>query len=51
MGNREDSYFLNIGFCVLTGCIGIFEIGVYGSSFVKKHRYWPTGIYVDVINA
>ena len=46
----EDSYFLEIGFCVVTGLIGLFERGFYVNKFVKKRRYWPTEIYINVIN-
>ena len=42
---------MDSSFYVLRGLIGIFEISVFGSSFMKKRRYWPTGIYGDGVNA
>ena len=36
-----------IGFYVLKGLIGMYEIGLYGSAVVKKHIYWSAGIYGD----
>ena len=39
------------GLCVLKGLIGMYGRGVYVSTVVKKHRYWPSGIYGDKINA
>ena len=36
--------------CVLIGLICMFYRGIYGIELLKKHRYWPTVIYVDVIN-
>ena len=39
------------GFCVLKGLVYIYDRVVYGSSLVKNCIYWPTGIYVDQINA
>ena len=38
-------------FCVLEGLIGMYDIGVYGSSLVKKRGYWPSGINGNQINA
>ena len=40
-----------IGLCVLKGLVDIYDRLVYGSSLVKNYIYWPTGIYVDQINA
>ena len=39
------------GFCVLKGFIGMYGRGVYGSAGANKRIYWPSGIYVDQINA
>ena len=37
-------------FCVLRGWFDMFERVFYVSTLVKKHRYFPTVIYVDGIN-
>ena len=45
-GDREDTYYGQWFLCV-EGVIFMFERYFYDSALVKKHKYWPTGIYGD----
>ena len=37
-------------FCVLKGLLEMRKRGVYGSTLIKKRRYWPRGVSGDAIN-
>ena len=37
------------GLCVMEGLISIVEKGVFGSTLIKKRRYWPTGVPAEEI--
>ena len=37
-------------FCVLGGILKMRKRGYYGSTLIKKRRYWPRGIHGDEIN-
>ena len=39
-----NTYIMDSGLCVLKGLVDMLDIGIYGSSLVKKFRNWKTGI-------
>ena len=41
---------MDSGFCVLKGLVELAKRGVYGSTVVKKRRYWPKYINGDEID-
>ena len=45
------TYIMDISLCVLKGLVGMLDIGIYGSLFVKKFRNWKTGVHRYEINA
>ena len=42
---------MDSGFCVLKGLVGMLAHGVYGTTLIKKKRYWPKNCKGDVIEA
>ena len=42
---------MDSGFCVLKGLVGMFAYGVYGTTLIKKKRYWPRYCKGDAIEA
>ena len=41
---------MDSGFCVLGGILKMRKRGYYGSTLIKKRRYWPRGIHGYEIN-
>ena len=39
------------GFCVMKGLVGMLSRGVYGTTVIKKKRYWPKYYKGDSIEA
>lgn len=47
--NMGKVVVMDSGCCVVDGLIEMRKCGVYGSSILKKRRYWPVGIAGDDI--
>ena len=47
----DNSMLMESGFCVLKGVVVMLVHGVYGTTVVKKKRYWPKYYKGDAIES
>ena len=46
----EKYVVVDSSFCVENGIVALAAKGVYAGALVKKHRYWPQIIPVDLVD-